>query len=133
MRYYLLDRGGRVSVVGSDGVRTELGAALAAHCASCGADPGEYVVLVRARASLVSKSVGVARRALASAVVAEPLTRREREVLGHVVAGMTNKEIGARLGVGERTVKFHVGGLMRKYGVRARMELARKCAWAGRA
>jgi RNA polymerase sigma factor (sigma-70 family) len=42
------------------------------------------------------------------------LTRREREVLELVVAGLLNKQIGERLGVSEKTVKVHRGRVMRK-------------------
>ena len=44
-------------------------------------------------------------------------TDREKEVLEMLVAGRANKEIGAALGIEERTVKAHVAKLMRKVGV----------------
>jgi len=44
-------------------------------------------------------------------------TDREKEVLEMLVAGRSNKEIGAALGIEERTVKAHVAKLMRKVGV----------------
>ena len=42
------------------------------------------------------------------------LTAREKEVLELILAARSNREIARRLGVGERTVKAHVGRLMRK-------------------
>lgn len=51
-------------------------------------------------------------------------TEREREVLYLLVSGRSNKEIGAALGIEERTVKAHVGKLMRKTGVRNRIALS---------
>jgi len=51
-------------------------------------------------------------------------TDREKEVLEMLVAGRSNKEIGAQLGIEERTVKAHVAKLMRKVGVRSRIALA---------
>ena len=42
------------------------------------------------------------------------LSGREREVLGLVVAGLMNKQIGAELGISEITVKAHRGKMMRK-------------------
>lgn len=51
-------------------------------------------------------------------------TEREREVLEMLVAGRSNKEIGAPLGITERTVKAHVAKLMRKVGVQNRIELS---------
>jgi FixJ family two-component response regulator len=53
------------------------------------------------------------------------LTPREREVLGHVIAGKRNKQIAAHLGTGEQNVKVHRGRLMRKMGVRSVAELVR--------
>jgi DNA-binding NarL/FixJ family response regulator len=56
----------------------------------------------------------------------EPLvfTEREREVLQLLVSGRSNKEIGAVLGIEERTVKAHVAKLMRKAGVSNRIALS---------
>ncbi|HEU4812143.1 MAG TPA: AAA family ATPase [Nocardioides sp.] len=42
------------------------------------------------------------------------LTRREREVLGHLVAGRTYAEIAEALGISEKTVSVHVSNLLRK-------------------
>jgi FixJ family two-component response regulator len=42
------------------------------------------------------------------------LTPREREVMGLVVAGMLNKQVGGELGISEITVKAHRGQVMRK-------------------
>jgi DNA-binding NarL/FixJ family response regulator len=51
-------------------------------------------------------------------------TDREKEVLEMLVAGRSNKEIGAALGIEERTVKAHVAKLMRKVGVQNRIALS---------
>lgn len=53
------------------------------------------------------------------------LTPREREVLGHVIAGKMNKQIAADLGTGEQNIKVHRGRLMRKMGVKSVAELVR--------
>lgn|SRR5687767_13064051 len=42
------------------------------------------------------------------------LSRREREVMTRVVAGMLNKQVGGELGISEITVKAHRGNVMRK-------------------
>ncbi len=62
--------------------------------------------------------------------VAEPeaapvpaLTDRERETLLLLGRGLQNKEIAARLGIRERTAKFHVAALMRKLGAGNRTEV----------
>jgi DNA-binding NarL/FixJ family response regulator len=51
-------------------------------------------------------------------------TNREKEVLKMLVEGRSNKQIGAPLGIGERTVKAHVAKLMRKVGVQNRIALS---------
>lgn len=42
------------------------------------------------------------------------LTPREREVMGLVVSGLLNKQVGGELGINEATVKAHRGQVMRK-------------------
>ena len=54
-----------------------------------------------------------------------PLTRREQQVLGDVVDGLTNKEIAARVGVSEAAVKATLQQLFRKTHVRTRAQLVR--------
>ncbi len=56
------------------------------------------------------------------------LTAREREVLHGVVNGMLNKQIGARLGIGEKTVKVHRAKVMDKMAVVSVAELVRMVA-----
>jgi FixJ family two-component response regulator len=55
----------------------------------------------------------------------EGLSGREREVMTLVTAGLMNKQIAARLGLAEVTVKLHRGNLMRKMNARSVAELAR--------
>jgi FixJ family two-component response regulator len=45
------------------------------------------------------------------------LSSREREVMALVVSGLSNKQVGNRLGISEITVKVHRGRVMRKMGV----------------
>lgn len=54
----------------------------------------------------------------------EALTVRERQVLGGVVRGLLNKQIGEELGIAERTVKHHRTTLTQKLGVQSAAELA---------
>jgi FixJ family two-component response regulator len=53
----------------------------------------------------------------------DSLTSREREVLEHVVAGLMNKQIAAKLGITEITVKVHRGHMMRKIKARTVIDL----------
>jgi DNA-binding NarL/FixJ family response regulator len=52
------------------------------------------------------------------------LSKREEQVLRLITQGLSNKQIGARLGIAERTVKVHVGHLFRRLGVGDRTSAA---------
>jgi RNA polymerase sigma factor (sigma-70 family) len=53
------------------------------------------------------------------------LTPRERQVCDLVIKGMLNKQIGAELGMTEKTVKVHRGQVMRKLEVKSLAALVR--------
>ncbi len=88
--------------------------------------PGAIVEAVRRAAQGgMSFSPGVAevaRAILEGAVEIPRLTEREREVLALMAEGLSNKEIGARLGFSERTAAFHVGNILQKLGAASRTE-----------
>lgn len=54
----------------------------------------------------------------------DQLTRREKQVLLLLGAGLTNRELGRRLGIAERTVKAHVSRILAKLGQRTRLQAA---------
>lgn len=51
------------------------------------------------------------------------LSRREKEVFQGLLDNLSNKEIGSRLNISERTVKFHVSNILQKFGVQRRADL----------
>jgi FixJ family two-component response regulator len=55
----------------------------------------------------------------------DTLTPRERELLGHVVAGKLNKQTAGDLGISEATVKMHRARVMAKMNVQSVAELTR--------
>lgn len=57
-------------------------------------------------------------------LLGKQLTDREIEVVALVVEGLTNKQIGERLGISERTVEFHVSNIIEKLGAKSRVDIA---------
>jgi len=62
------------------------------------------------------------RRRGASPDSVDALTPREREVLNLLAQGLSNRRIGERLGIGERTAKFHVNAILAKLSAETRTE-----------
>jgi DNA-binding CsgD family transcriptional regulator len=65
---------------------------------------------------------GVRLDAPAVSVGPDPLTPRERAVLGLVAAGRTNRQAGAELFISEKTVSVHLSRVMAKLGASSRTE-----------
>lgn len=61
----------------------------------------------------------------------EPLTPRERDVLGLLAEGMSNKAIARQLDVSDHTVKFHLAAVLSKLGARSRTEAVTRAVRAG--
>ena len=96
-------------------------------------EPDELLRAIRAAARGEAPLSPRAAQALLSAQ-REPdplagLSEREREVLGLVAAGLSNKQIAARLGISEKTVKAHLTRVFRTIGVFDRTQAA---LWAHR-
>ncbi len=54
----------------------------------------------------------------------EPLSPREREVLGLIASGHSNRQIARHLEIGEQTVKTHVHSILTKLGLQDRVQAA---------
>jgi DNA-binding NarL/FixJ family response regulator len=54
-----------------------------------------------------------------------PLTAREREILGWVAQGMTNREIAGVLHISDQTVKNHLKNILQKLHLENRVQLTR--------
>jgi DNA-binding NarL/FixJ family response regulator len=111
--------------------------ALSAGAKGCVDEAASVGELVQAIRTVLTGSVWAPRRVLSMFVDqayrssehvvcgnARPFTSREKEVLGMLVAGYSNKEIAVPLGIEERTVKAHVAKLFRKVGVSNRVMLS---------
>jgi DNA-binding NarL/FixJ family response regulator len=66
-----------------------------------------------------------------SATVAEPLTKRELQVLRLLAHGSSNREIGEALGAAEGTIKNHLSSILSKLGVRDRTRAVLKALELG--
>jgi ATP/maltotriose-dependent transcriptional regulator MalT len=74
-----------------------------------------------------------ARRLLGDGEPLDGLTPREREVLGLLAQGLTNRQIGERLVISEHTVHRHVSSILRKLDVPSRAAAAAAAVRAGQA
>jgi len=63
-------------------------------------------------------------RRMPNGTQAESLSSREKQVLGMLIMGFTNAEIGRRLYLAESTVKSHLSSAYTKLGVRSRKDAA---------
>jgi DNA-binding NarL/FixJ family response regulator len=75
-------------------------------------------------ALLLHQKATAVRERQVEAQFEQPLSTREREVLRNMAAGLSNKEVAARLGIRPATVKVHLMNIFQKLGVRSRGQLA---------
>lgn len=73
--------------------------------------------------SLTKKLMNYHQQQLREEKTENMLTERERDVLICLVEGLTNKEIGERLFVSEKTVKIHVSNIFKKLNVKSRSQV----------
>jgi two-component system nitrate/nitrite response regulator NarL len=88
---------------------------------------GDNVVareMVGTLASLVRSGAGPEQAARRPAAPFSELTPRELEILERVADGLSNKMIARALDITDGTVKLHVKGILRKLGMRSRVEAA---------
>lgn len=107
-------RAGARSVLPRDATPDEIIAALEAAAVGLVTLPAELAI------DFVSAARGAASRP--ASVPTQPLTRREIEVLGMLAEGLANKNIAARLGISEHTVKTHVASILTKLDAFSRAE-----------
>ncbi|MCL5997551.1 MAG: response regulator transcription factor [Chloroflexi bacterium] len=96
-----------------------------------GAGAGEIVAAImaasRGEAYITPKMAGNLLREMTHKPGDDPLselTDRERQVLELVARGLSNKEVGAELGLAEKTVKHYLTAVLQKLHVRSRVEAA---------
>lgn len=89
-----------------------------------GRDHGEIIAVIDRflRAGTVMRAAKDARGSAPSPLGVYGLTAREIQVLRHVVAGASNKEIAGRLGVAVSTIERHLVNLYTKIGARGRAD-----------
>lgn len=83
---------------------------------------------LRTRAMVTHRSAGAA---MSVSPDEERLTERELQVLGLIAHGLTNREIGERLGIAPGTAKIHVERILAKLGVVDRTQAALRAAALG--
>jgi DNA-binding NarL/FixJ family response regulator len=119
----------RVALIGSAAARARLRAALNGSFDVV----AEFTSLAAARAA----DVGVDALMIADArepeadLVEETLTAREIDVLERLAEGLSNKAIGAALGISDQTVKFHVAAIAAKLGAANRTDAVRRAVRRG--
>jgi DNA-binding NarL/FixJ family response regulator len=116
-----------VALVGDEAQAAEALAAGARGVArrDAGADRLAAALVAVARGLVALDAVlapGLVRARPQHAADAEGLTAREAEVLALLAEGLSNRSIAARLGVAERTAKFHVESILAKLGAETRSE-----------
>lgn len=81
--------------------------------------------------TLTAPAPDASRALQAAGLPGARLTSREREVLGCLAEGLSNKEIAARLGISEHTAKFHLNAITEKLGVSTRTQAVVQAARIG--
>ncbi len=72
----------------------------------------------------VAAALGPALGQPGASIAAPPLTTRQREVADLIATGASNAAIGARLGIGVKTVEKHVSDILRRWSIASRAGIA---------
>ena len=90
------------------------------------AHAGDLAMPRRMAARLVRRLVETSRRTVGESDDQDlaSLSAREEQILGHLVHGLTDRQIGEALTISIRTVETHVSSILRKLAVRNRAEAA---------
>jgi DNA-binding NarL/FixJ family response regulator len=112
-----------VVVAAADGTGRVARQALNAGADACVPEPDADRALASAVHAAVAGLVCVPRP-MRRLVVKPAFSHRERQILSLLVAGLTNREIAARLYLSESTVKSHLASAFAKLGVRSRRDAA---------
>jgi DNA-binding NarL/FixJ family response regulator len=87
---------------------------------------GEYALSPSVTAKVITEFSRMAKPNRVAEPLAEPLSRRELEILGLVATGASNKEIADKLVLSEGTVKNHLSNILAKLEVRDRAQAVLK-------
>lgn len=94
---------------------------------------GETILPPQLTGSLFSQIIDHAVRGSARSVLMESvrMTKRERQVVGLIADGMTNKEIAHELHLSTSTVKSHIHNILEKLALRSRVQIAKYAHTSG--
>jgi DNA-binding NarL/FixJ family response regulator len=108
---------------GDEDIYQALEAGAQAYLIKCMPPEALVAAVLKVNAGLRVIPTSVARN-LAARTLNSALTERERDVLGLIVKGKSNKEIAAELGITVGTVKCHVNVILSRLGVSDRTQAA---------
>jgi DNA-binding NarL/FixJ family response regulator len=94
---------------------------------------GETILPPQLTGSLFSQIIDHAVRGPGRSVLEESvrMTKRERQVVGLIADGMTNKEIADQLHLSTSTVKSHIHNILEKLALRSRVQIAKYAHTSG--
>jgi len=107
----------------------ETSSLLAMHCVLRSQTPADLCVMVAVGRDFLECLMPRARRlikACSPELMPIQITARQQQVLRGIFQNLRNKEIAAGMNVSERTVKFHVAALLRKFEVTTRVALVER-------